>query len=429
VSGAVTRLLCFAYLVAGAACASAPPSESPDDPAPPNGTPPSGAAGGGGQSSQAPTTAGDSNAHDASAPPVGASATTDTGNADARSTIVDSGEPAPPPTWVNATGNLAGMGSDCTNLYRVATHPASGRVIAGVALHGLFASDDGGKSWQPLGTGAGSAQIINRVSSITFDPEHPDVFWETGTHTGAGFYKTTDAGLTFRQLGTMTFSQDAAVDFGDPERKTLLTGTHGRGVFRSTDGGATFVDISAPLPGNTLWPLLLDAKTYLVGTFDSDASGPNVGIYRTSDAGTTFTKVSQLAPSHDGGFFRAKDGSIYLALAGNGGIAKSQDLGKTWTIVNSSAKSYPPPFFRITPIELPDGKLVTLGVDHLLRSADGGATFQPIGDPLPFALRGSDFGGMTYSATTKTFFVWHSDCGTAVLPDAIMSAGFDWAKR
>ena len=117
------------------------------------------------------------------------------------------GGPAPASTWINATGNLAGMASDCFNMGRVAAKPGSPRIIAGVALHGLFASDDSGKSWQPLGTGARSAKITNRVSSITFDPEHPDTFWETGTHTGSGFYRTTDGGSTFKQLGTMMMSR------------------------------------------------------------------------------------------------------------------------------------------------------------------------------------------------------------------------------
>src|SRR4029079_19170375 len=127
-------------------------------------------------------------------------------------------------------------------------------------------------------------------SSITFDPEHPEVFWETGSHTGAGFYKTTDNGLTFKQLGTMTMSQDAAVDFGDPARKTLMTGTHGRGIYRSTDGGGTFDDISAGVPGTTLWPFLIDQHTYLIGSYNGD---PNIGIYRTTDGGKAWSWVSK----------------------------------------------------------------------------------------------------------------------------------------
>lgn len=258
----------------------------------------------------------------------------------------NAGGPAPPAAWINATGNLAGMASDCYNMGRVAIKPGSSRIIAGVALHGLFASDDGGKSWQALGTGAGSAKITNRVSSITFDREDPDVFWETGTHTGAGFYKTTDGGLTFKQLGTMTFSQDAAIDFADPARKTMLTGTHGKGIFRSTDAGQTFTDISAGVPGNTLWPLLIDAQTYLIGTFDAEAS--NAAVYRTTNGGASWSQVTALSPSHDGTFRRTSDDSLYLPISANAGIMKSVDLGKTWTRLASAGATFPPAFFSVT---------------------------------------------------------------------------------
>jgi len=331
------------------------------------------------------------------------------------------GGPAPAATWINATGNLAKMASDCVSMGSVAIKPGTSRIIAGVALDGLFSSDDAAKSWQPMGTGAGSAKITNRVSSITFDREHPDVFWETGTHTGPGFYKTTDGGSTFKQLGVMTFSQSTAIDFADPQRKTLLVGTHGRGIFRSTDGGQTFTDISAGVTGNTLWPLLIDSQTYLIGTV-----GDNGAVFRTTDGGASWSQVSTLIPSHDGAFLRASDDSIYLPIAGNAGIMKSTDLGKTWTKLAGSGATFPTPFFSVTPVELPDRTLVVLGVDHLLRSSDGGASWKPIGEPFPFKLSPSDFGGVTYSADTKTFFVWHEDCGASVLPDAIMSAGFDY---
>jgi hypothetical protein len=71
--------------------------------------------------------------------------------------------------------------------------------------------------------------------------------------------------------------------------------------------------------------------------------------------------------------------------------------------------------------------VVTIGKDHLVRSTDGGATWQPIGEPLPFQLVG-DGATLTYSAAGKTFFVSHYDCASgAVAPDAIISAGFDYA--
>jgi photosystem II stability/assembly factor-like uncharacterized protein len=316
------------------------------------------------------------------------------------------------------------MDSDCYSLGRVAPVPGSARMIAGVAKHGLWASDDSGQTWEALGTGAGSAVIENRVSSISFDPANSDIIYETGTHVGGGFYRSTDAGVTFKQLGTMTMSQGAAVDYADPDRKTMLTGTHGKGVWRSTDGGATFTDLSGNLDTDTLWPFLIDANTFLIGLFNGAA-----GITRTTNAGENWNKTSETSPSHDGGIFQTADGTLYYSLLGNMGFSKSTDQGVSWTTIPTSGTSFPPAFFGITPAELPDGSLVTVGTDHLVRSQDGAATWQAIGEPLPFIPAGGNFGGLTYSAATKTFFLWQSDCNAAVLDNAIMSAGFDWATE
>jgi hypothetical protein len=47
-------------------------------------------------------------------------------------------------------------------------------------------------------------------------------------------------------------------------------------------------------------------------------------------------------------------------------------------------------------------------------------TWTPVGEPLPFKPA-----GVTFSASTKTMYVWQWDCGNVVLPNAIASAGFD----
>jgi hypothetical protein len=297
------------------------------------------------------------------------------------------------------------MSSDCVSVGRVAAQPGSTRVFAGVGLQGLFSSEDSGQTWQALGSAAGSASITNRTSSITFDPEHPDVFWETGSHNGGGLYRTIDGGETFVELGPLSMTQNLAVDFSDPERGTLLTSTHGAGVYRSTDAGVTFTSVGGDLPGATLWPLMIDSQTHLLATFDSDANNPINGIHRSTNGGTSWTLVSGLAPSHDGGFVRTSDDSIYLPLAGNSGLAKSTDLGLTWVEMSGSTAAFATPFFGIDPLELPGEKLVTLGIDHLLMSLDGGANWEPIGEPLPFEISPTYSGGVTYSVATKTFFI------------------------
>ena len=98
---------------------------------------------------------------------------------------------APPPEWANVTSNLAGMSSERGNLTMISSRPNSTMVIAGVAHRGLFATTDGGATWSALGTGAGSDAIINRPSSIVYDPDHTDTFWESGIYSGGASMRPT----------------------------------------------------------------------------------------------------------------------------------------------------------------------------------------------------------------------------------------------
>jgi photosystem II stability/assembly factor-like uncharacterized protein len=320
---------------------------------------------------------------------------------------------APAPQWINATGTLAGMPSECGNLTLVSAKPCSTSVIAGVAHGGLHATDDGGQSWAPLGTGAGSAVITNRPAAIVYDPEHPEVFWEAGIYNDGGVYRTDDGGLTFTQLGTFGHNDLVSVGFADPERKTLLAGGHEQKqrLMLSTDGGVEWTDVGPNLPADSHFssaPLVVDASTFLLGA--CGWGDGTCGIFRSTDTGASWAMVSDLPAYGEPRW--ASDGSIYWSLVYNGGVARSVDQGVTWT--------KPAEGLGGTPVELPDGRILMLGGDHVVVSADGGGSWTPIGDPLPFAAV-----GLAFSAQSKTLYVWHNDCGEVVLPDAIMSAGFD----
>ena len=177
---------------------------------------------------------------------------------------------APSAVWVNATGNLANMASECGNLGLVSANPCSAMVIAGVAKAGLWGTEDAGKTWRKLGSGAGSAVITNRISSVVYDPAHPGTFWESGIYNGGGVYKTTNNGVTFEQLGDVTHTDSVSIDFSDPERKTLLAGPHEATskLFRSTDAGKTWTDIGKMLPASAGYctaSQVLSATNLLVG--------------------------------------------------------------------------------------------------------------------------------------------------------------------
>ena len=308
--------------------------------------------------------------------------------------------PQSPPAdgWVNVTGTLANMASECGNLTLLSPVPRTDTILAGVAGKGLWANNRG-STWVQL---EGSDKIANRPSWIVYDPVRPGVFWESGIYGSGGVYQTTDRGNTFRRLGSIAHVDYVSVDFSDPERRTLLAGGHeaSQTVYQSTDGGQTWTNIGVNLPakGASTDPLIIDSTTYLV-----NAEG--VGIYRTTNAGASWRRVSGQGPS--GPPLVTSSGTIYWPA--NGGLLKSTDSGATWAQVGKDIRP-------VHPIELSDGKLVSVGANHLVISADGGSTWLPFGATLPFAPA-----GLIFSPSRKAFFIWHFDCRDVVLSDAVMA--------
>jgi hypothetical protein len=322
--------------------------------------------------------------------------------------------------WTNVTGNLGSMvPAGGTDFYIVVSVPDSARMIAGVIRGGLFATDDDAKTWTTLGTGAGSAKVGNIPQHIIFDPKDPNTFWESGAYGEGGVYKTTDAGKTFARLGSVFMVDFLGVDFNDPDRKTLVIGGHeaSQKVYMSSDSGANWKEIGQSLPGGSGFSnaaLVIDSQTYLVGV---EANGNALGVYRTTNSGTSWTRVSS-----DGPFAAplvASDGRIYWALGG-GGMIVSTDQGQTWTKASGPTTTQ-----SGGPIELPDGRVVALGSDHLQASSDGGKTWVPIGEKLPFPGANCGIYSVAYAAQFKKFYLAHNDCSGTFLADSLYTATFE----
>jgi photosystem II stability/assembly factor-like uncharacterized protein len=312
---------------------------------------------------------------------------------------VDTSSVVAPGPWVDATGNLAGLTSECGTISLVAGD------LAGVAKNGLW-NGATGDQWQRLGTGAGSATIDNRATSIVHDPSKPQTFWESGAY-GAGVFRTDDGGSTFRRLGNVESADIVSVDFTDPARATLVVGLHEQPrVLRSKDGGQTWQDISAGLPadvGYAASPHVIDANTYLLGT----RNGASSAVLRTADGGATWKVV------HQGGVTgpvlnSAADSKLYWLLDDGHGVISSADGGQTWQETDSSGPVGGPSGALV---ELPDGRVATLGTVQVLISGDHGATWESIGPALPYAPS-----GMTYSPSKKAFYIWHFDCEPGSIP-------------
>jgi photosystem II stability/assembly factor-like uncharacterized protein len=322
------------------------------------------------------------------------------------------GQP-PSGSWTNATSNLA-TGPGC-GVHVVSSRPDEEAVIAGVAGGGLWASRDGGSSWEPLGTGEGSAAIENRPVTLVYDPEDSNSFWEAGSYSW-GVFSTHDGGDTFEQLGMVYHVDNVSIDFTDPARSTMLAGAHEQGhtVFRSTDGGANWTDIGSGLPSDRnacSFPMVLDADTVLIGC--SRWGDGNGGILRSEDGGDSWSVASEMSAFSEA--LLTSDGSIYWG-GESSELKRSDDQGETWEQVAGSIED------RIRPIELPDGRIATLTTEFVIVTADRGETWRPVTSRLPASYPG----GLAYSASQKAFFVWFPGCDDSVRPDAVARYDFDY---
>jgi hypothetical protein len=330
------------------------------------------------------------------------------------------------------------MESYCGNLSFVSARPGREQVLAGVAGQGLFSSGPGSSEWTPFGRGDGSASLNHRTSSIVYDPDAPERFWESGYYglgpppdaSAASVNRTDDDGETFVGLGTAPPTDLVSVDFLDPERRTLLAGNRGQPkVFLSTDGGAAWSDISGGLPtdlGEASFPHVLDERTFLLGTHKGDkGAAASPGIWRTVDGGSSWTRVFEEGVA--GPPLASADGNLYWVLDA-GGVISSADGGATWTLLpgqgpagggqNGDAR-------RARIIENPDGTWVSMSDTFVVVSRDHGASWRAVGPELPF--RPS---GFTYSEVLGAAYAWQNYCDfeagvNPVLAQAIMRLDLD----
>lgn len=204
-----------------------------------------------------------------------------------------------------------------------------------------------------------------------------------------------------------------AFDPTDPTHNTLVAGV-GRhssfaqrggprtGIQRTTDGGDSWVEIDGAgvLLGKNVSGIAARGSVLMVAVNVADVNThPNVGLFRSTDTGVTFTQVSgsgsglPLGLSHDLAGDRHRSQVLYTDVsqsspAGGNGIYKSTDSGANWVRVSSSAMDA-----LITSqtsnIEIAVGtnETVYVGIINggrlmsVFRSGDGGATWVQMDTP------------------------------------------------
>jgi photosystem II stability/assembly factor-like uncharacterized protein len=176
---------------------------------------------------------------------------------------------------------------------------------------GLYKSVDAGKTWTRSGFDQSDA-----ISRIRIHPTNPDIVFvaDFGKYSvpsdERGVFKSTDGGKTWKRV-----------------------------LFRDNKTGAVDVAIDRKNP-NVMFAALWEA--YRV-EYSMSSGGPGSGLFKSTDGGDTWTEITR-----NPGLPTGIDGKIGVAISGadssriyalveneNGGLFSSDDAGATWKLANS----------------------------------------------------------------------------------------------
>jgi photosystem II stability/assembly factor-like uncharacterized protein len=176
----------------------------------------------------------------------------------------------------------------------------------------------------------------------------------------------------------------------------VYAGTADEGVFKSSDGGASWTLANAGLEQDGISVLAIsgqDPTTLYAGTFiDCDCDDFGDGIFKSADAGATWTAVNSGLPggsvSHGRYvYLTAVDprnpATLYIGLSsGEGaGLYKSIDTGSSWKQLGSGLPDGV--YVHSVAIDPRISSTVYLGTDQgVFRSTDGGENWSPINSGL-----------------------------------------------
>jgi len=289
----------------------------------------------------------------------------------------------------------------------------------GAADGGVWRSNDYGRTWNPIF----DSQPSQSIGAIAVSPSNPNIIYVASGEglqrpdlsVGDGIYKSIDGGKTWTHLGLRDGQQipALAIDIHDPNRifAAVLGHPYGpnpeRGIFRSTDGGATWqkvlykdentggsdVEIDPSNPDiiyASLW------QSRLGPWEDSNAfSGTGGGLFKSTDGGNTWKKLTKGLPDDlvqiNVAIAPNQPSRLYASLAttkpseyasGKGlGFYRSDDGGESWTQITND----PRPAMKIGGGDLPVPKVDPKNADVVysasivtVRSIDGGKTWMSI---------------------------------------------------
>lgn len=220
---------------------------------------------------------------------------------------------------------------------------------------GIYKTTDGGKTWKHAGL-----KDSQTVSRLRVHPTNPDLVYAAvlghvaGPNEERGVFRSKDGGTTWDRVlfrDNKTGAVDLTLDPNNPSviyatlweafrvSHMMSSGGPGSGIFKSTNGGDTWTEISRNpgLPKGVLGKMGITVSGADSNRLYAQIEAEDGGFFMSDDAGATWKLVTDRREQRQRAFYytrlyadpKAKD-TVYVL---NVGFHKTTDAGKTWSTI------------------------------------------------------------------------------------------------
>jgi len=290
----------------------------------------------------------------------------------------------------------------------IAIHPADPSVwYVAVGSGGVWKTVNAGTTWKPVFDG----ESVYSTGCIAIDPANPEVIWlGTGENVGGrhvgfgdGIYRSADGGGSWEVMGLEDTQHLSKIIIHPEDSEILFVASQGplwspggeRGLFKTTDGGATWKNTLSAGEWTGVTDVVMDPRdpdVLYAATWQHHRTvaalidgGPESGIHQSTDGGDTWTRLATGLPKGNMGkiglaISPQKPDVLYAAIEldnSKGGVWRSTNRGATWEKRSDAVAGATGPHYYQELVASPHAfdRIYLMDV-RVQVSDDGGTTFR-----------------------------------------------------